>query len=284
MCRYILNQLRQTDDVVKDVSPRSLIKNWPPAFVEWSTKSVRDAFYASPQFPRLVHGDSIRDTIARGVVEGQLAYVAKLPDGGYTPFLYKKQVNPLDIEISDDMFIITGAEAEKHIKPPELSKLAISPDQAQVQPGKKQTFTARGIDQFGRDFEARSPQWTATGGKIGEDGVFQAGPDEGNFVVSVRSGKVTGSATVTISRGIKPPPPPPPSPTKPKTLLWSGDVPPQKWMNLYTKVLTRFVKGGLLKLNVSIETTPADGVTEQHIDETKAALRELGLDDEIKTQ
>ncbi len=37
---------------------------WPPAVPEWSTKGVRDAFFASPQFPRLLFPDEIKETIA----------------------------------------------------------------------------------------------------------------------------------------------------------------------------------------------------------------------------
>jgi hypothetical protein len=58
----------------------------PPAFKEWNTKSVRDAFFASPHFPRLLNPDSIKDTIARGVENGMLDYVGKKIDGNYAPF------------------------------------------------------------------------------------------------------------------------------------------------------------------------------------------------------
>jgi len=61
----------------KGISPSFLIRNWPPAFKEWSTKSVRDAFFASPQFPRLTNPDLLKETISRGLVTGLLAYVGK---------------------------------------------------------------------------------------------------------------------------------------------------------------------------------------------------------------
>ena len=77
----ILNRLRQDGDIEDAVSPNFLARNWPPAFKEWSTKSVRDAFFASPQFPRLLNSESLKDTIARGVENGMLAYVGKKPDG-----------------------------------------------------------------------------------------------------------------------------------------------------------------------------------------------------------
>jgi hypothetical protein len=279
MCRLVINHLRQIDEIVKDPSPRSLIKNWPPAFTEWSIKAIRDAFYASPLFPRLLNPESIKDTIARGVAEGQFAYVGKAPKGGYSPFYFKKPLNSGEVEISDDMFLIKAAEAEKHIKPAELTRIIIAPSQSYIQPGKKQTFTAKGIDQFGRDFETGKLEWSATGGEIGNNGVYKAGVDEGNFLVTAKSGKVSGDATVSIGKEEEKPG------TKSSTektgkLTWSGEVPAQKWMNFYTKVLTRFVKGGDLKINVSFEASPKEGISDQQVEETKASLHELGLKDE----
>jgi len=285
MCKFILLTLRQTNDVEKDVSPRFLVRNWPPAFIEWSTKAMRDAFFASPQFPRLLNAEVVKDTIARGVSEGHLAYIGKSPDGGYSPFLYKKSLDALDVEISEDMFITTSEEAEKHVKPPELTRIIVTPPQTQLKPGAKQTFTARGLDQFSRDIETGTVEWTATGGEIGHDGVFKAAEDEGNFIVSAKAGKISGAGDVQISKEPKPPrPEPPETPEKPQRLIWSGEVTPQKWMNFYTKVLTKFVKAGSLKLNVNIEATPKDGVTNNQTEETKTALRELGLNDNVHTE
>jgi len=280
LCKYIISVLRQSDEIVKDISPRTLVKNWPPAFIEWSTKSVRDAFFSSPILPRLLNSETIKETIARGVSEGHLAYVGKTSTGGYSPFVYKKPLSMKDVEISEDMFIIKSEEAEKHLKPPELTRIAVIPEQAQLQPGKKQSFIAKGYDQFGNDYEIKDTSWTATGGVIGSDGVIKAGNDEGNFIVKIKSGKVSGSANLVIAKTIKIIDV---TPTKNKKLSWSGEIPPQKWMNLYTKILTKYVKEGSLKLTVSIEAAPVDGVTENQIEETKAALRELGLNDDVKT-
>jgi hypothetical protein len=47
IAQLILERLGQAGDVEdKGVSPNFLTRNWPPAFKEWSTKSVRDAFHA----------------------------------------------------------------------------------------------------------------------------------------------------------------------------------------------------------------------------------------------
>jgi hypothetical protein len=64
-------------------------------------------------------------------------------------------------------------------------------------------------------------------------------------------------------------------------IQWSGEVPPQKWMNFYTKVLSRFAGGSGLKLNVQIEVVPPGGVSKHSVDDTKNALRELGLNDRV---
>lgn len=280
LTRHILSALRQKDIIAKEVPARYLVRNWPPAFAEWNTRSVRDAFFASPQFPRLLYPETIKETIARGVSEHQLAYAVRSPKGDYNPFIYKLPLNAADVEISDDVFILTPAEAEKHIKPPQLTQVLVSPGQAHIQPGKKQTFTVEAFDQFGREYPVSQVEWSATGGETGTDGVFTAGADEGNFIVTVRTEGKTGTAGITIAKEEKPAPPPPPA--GPKKLSWSGEVAPQKWTNLYMKVLTRLVSAGEVKIRVSIEASLKEGVADQQVEETKAALRGLGLDDGVE--
>jgi hypothetical protein len=280
----VLNKLRQDGEVVKDSpSPNLLTRNWPPAHTEWNTKSVRDAFFASPKFCRLMNPDSIKDTIAKGVSEGILGYVGKKQGGKYKPFYFDKPLSADEVEISEDMFIITAEEAKKQIEPPRLTTIAVSPSSAQVEPGKKQTFMAKGLDQHSRDFSIKSAKWTATGGAIDKDGVFGAGKDEGNFVVTATVEEISGTATCIISKpGAKSALPPPP-PLGAGKLVWTGDVPPQKWMNFYTKVLSKFAAGKGLKLTVTVEASPDGGVTKQQAEETKTALRELNLNDDVTT-
>jgi hypothetical protein len=52
-------------------------------------------------------------------------------------------------------------------------------------------------------------------------------------------------------------------------------------MNFYTRVLSRFATGKGLKLVVSVEVNPDGGVPEHRVEETKVALRELGLNDDV---
>src|SRR6185295_5889101 len=78
-----------------------------------------------------------------------------------------------------------------------------------------------------------------------------------------------------------------PQPTAPTAanaagIQWSGDVPPQKWMNFYTKVLSRFAGSAGLKLTVQVEVAPTAGVSKQSAEDTRNALRELGLSDRVE--
>ena len=64
-------------------------------------------------------------------------------------------------------------------------------------------------------------------------------------------------------------------------MAWTGEVPPQKWMKFYTAVLSKFAAVNGLKLKLTVEVAPEGGISKQKLEETKAALRELGLDDTI---
>src|ERR1019366_330292 len=81
---------------------------------EWSTKAVKDAVFASPVFPRLLNGELIRDTIARGVSNSILAYVGKTAAGGYDPFVFGVSMSPQEVEISEDVYVITAETAEAY--------------------------------------------------------------------------------------------------------------------------------------------------------------------------
>jgi len=67
------------------------------------------------------------------------------------------------------------------------------------------------------------------------------------------------------------------------SIAWTGEVPHQKWMKFYTGVLTKFASGKGLKLKISVEVQPEGGISKQRLEETKSALRELGLSDDIRS-
>jgi hypothetical protein len=74
---------------------------------------------------------------------------------------------------------------------------------------------------------------------------------------------------------------PTPPPAGINHVTWQGDVPPQKWMNFYTKVLSKFATQSGLKIELNVEIAPDGGVSNQKVDEIKVALRELGLSDTV---
>lgn len=280
----ILDHLLKTDEVVKAVSPNTLTRKWP-GFIEWSTKAVRDAFYASPLFPRLLNPESVKETIARGVSEGMLAYVGKKGHGRYEPFIFKKPMTATDIEISDDVFIITAEEAVKHVEPQKLTSVVLFPDSITLQPGARIQFRAEGRDQHERPMVIATPVWTTDGGTIQQNGAFVASDREGSFLVKIEAGGVKCTASIVVAKQPQPTGGSGGGGTKPKAtatvaaVQWTGQVPSAKWMTFYTKVLAKYAKEKGLTLKATFELRPEGGLTKQQVDELRAVLRELGLDD-----
>ncbi len=280
MVEIIVNELVKDDDITDGVGANKLVKNWPPALTEWSTKAVRDAFYSSPLLPRLKKADAIKRTIADGVSQRTLGYARSAPDGRVILEKFDEPLSELDVEIADDVFILRAEDARKLLEPPKLAKLQLEPSYVSLKPGEKAAFVVKGLDQYGQPIEPGEVSWSATGGSVSADGQFTAGGDAGVFSVRARAAEIECPAQVRI--GEKPEPggegdPPPPG----KTLLeWSGAVPPQKWMNFYTKVLSRHASNPELKLKVTFEI-PLDAKeadTQEH--DARTALRDLGLDDD----
>jgi hypothetical protein len=182
---------------------------------------VRDAFFASPQFPRLTNSDALKETISRGVGNGLLAYIGKTPSNDYKPFYFSQALMTADVELSDEMFIITKETADAYLK---------------------------------TRFTPPAPGTTPR-------------PD------------VPVPPTVGLAVEIEQPP----STTLSAAfgLTWTGEIPPMKWMNFYTKVLSKFASTRGLKLTLKVEVRPEGGISQQKLDETKSALRELGLNDDV---
>jgi hypothetical protein len=55
-------------------------------------------------------------------------------------------------------------------------------------------------------------------------------------------------------------------------------------MKFYTAVLSKFAAGKGLRLKLSVQIAPEGGISKQGIEETKAALRELGFPDDITSE
>lgn len=279
-----LNELGRTDEITQTVGANKLLRYWPPAMAEWSTKGVRDAFFSSPQLPRLLNADSIKRTIADGVSQGILGYVSKDQNGKLNLLRFNKSLSESDIEISDDVFLLKAEDAQKLLEPPRLAQVSLRPQHAVIKQGEQASFTCAGIDQYGQPFSVGEPKWSASGGTI-KDGIFSctAGCPTGLFTVRAELEGIETIAEVRITSpqesttaepgGAK---------SQPGLIRWHGEVPTQKWMNFYTKVLSRFASSPGLKMKVTFEV-PAEGETGRaKAEEARAGLIELGLDDDVE--
>jgi hypothetical protein len=244
-----LDRLKKDGDIESSISPNFLIRNWPPAFKnEWSTKSVRDMFFASPLFPRLMDPEIIKETIARGVSNGIFAYGGKTESGEYNPFIYKTSLNKDDVEISEDMYIISSDNANEYINSISKPPAPVPPEPITPEPPE-----GRSSDGNSTDKKPDEGDYNPTAGSEGSSGVIEGGDD-----------------------GYKHPS----KESKAKKLVWDNEIPPQKWTNFYTKVLTKFAGNGL-KLSLKVEVEPDDGISKQKIEEMRIALRELGMNDKL---
>jgi hypothetical protein len=281
----ILRELERSDEITASVGSNRLVKLWPGSLVEWPTKGVRDAFYSSPQLPRLLNPDAIKRTIADGVRSGDLGYATRGAGGRLKLEKFKESMSEAEVEISDDVFILRAADAVKLKDSPRLAGLRVRPENPTVKPGEQVAFTCSAHDQYGDSFPLTVTTWSSVGGAITPAGLYTAGPTTGRDVV--RAEALGHQAVVEVrvdTPELKPDDrddgKPEPKPGK-RTIRWHGTVPPQKWMNFYTKVLTRFAGSSDLKLEVSFEVSVDREQAQSKADDTRTGLKELGLDDNV---
>lgn len=202
------------------INPGFLVRNWPPALPAWSTRAIRDTFYASPKFPRLTDWTTLKKTIADGVKIGLFGYASVTRDGKYESIKISDSISELEVEFSDKVVLLPKEVAES-IK---------------------------------------------FGGK--PSGIEEPIP---TIKEPVLEGREVIESITPVSKPLS-------------GIQWEGQVPHQKWMTFYTKVLARFASDPTLTLNVKFTVTPKEGISQEKIDETRASLKELGLDENIKAQ
>src|SRR5262249_45805557 len=151
-----------------------LVRFWPPALTEWSTKAVRDAFFASPALPRLMDSDSIKQTIADAVSSKHIGYARK--EGDRTVLeRFGEALSEHEVEISTDVVLLKAKDAEKLLDPPRLHRLAIHPERIDLNPDEHASFAVKGTDQYGQPFPVENPSWSAPGCTVGQDGQIRVG-------------------------------------------------------------------------------------------------------------
>ncbi|MEW6726648.1 MAG: DUF499 domain-containing protein [Bacillota bacterium] len=278
MVELILNRLKAEDEITEDIGPHKLVRYWPPT-KEWSTQAVREAFYASPTLPRLLDPRALRRTITDGVAGGVFGYAGKDADGRFVPLYFETTLAEADIEFSNEVYLLPAAEARKYIEPPRLARMEIRPGRVRLKPGERISFAVACFDQHDQSYPCPPVTWSATGGRIDKKGLYVAETTIGSYYVQAKVDEHTAGVEVDVLDDSLPPPPPP---LGRKGLRWRGAVPPQKWMNLYTKVLSRYATNPKLKLEVMFELPAENGITEAQKSELRVILRELGLSEDIE--
>lgn len=266
------------DEIVDSVPARKVPGFWPASLNEWSTKAVRDAFYSSPLLPRLLNPEQIKRSIADGVTQGLIGYATKDASGRLKLERLKESLFESDVEISDDIFLLKPDEAQKLREPPRIAQLVVRPAHVVVKVTDQASFSCSANDQYGQPIGIVEVVWSATGGSIEPSGLFTAGNHGGAFTVkaTVDGNEAYAEARITTKEETLPPILPGES-----YIRWRGLVPAQKWMNFYTKVLSKYAASLDLKLEVSFEAKLDREQADSKVAETKSALRELSLDDDV---
>ena len=270
------------DQIVESVPARKLTGFWPASLNEWSTKGVRDAFYSSPLLPRLLNPDMIKRSIADGVTQGLIGYATKDSSGRLKLERLKESLFDADVEISDDVFILKPDEAQKLREPPRIAQLIVRPEHVVLNIGDQASFSCSAIDQYGQAIGIGQVDWSALGCSIESSGLLTAGDHCGAFTVkaTLDGHETHAEVRITTTDEALPPPPPPGE----ASIRWRGLVPPQKWMNFYTKVLSKYATLPDLKLEVSFEAKVDREQADSKASETKSALRELGLNEDVTSR
>lgn len=271
----IRSRLIEDGELSKSIGPGRLLTYWPGAIEDaWTTKAVRDAFYASPLLPRLTEPSAILRAIDEAVSEGLVAYAGRTSAGGYRPLYIGAPVPPLELEFSDDWVLLKPDVARRHLEPPRLERIQVVPAQATVQPGDALEFQALGFDQHGDPFPVPNARWTSEGGAIDGSGRFVAG-SSGFYTITAEASGRSGDAHVQVSAVASEQVP------TGTGLSWTGRIPAQKWTQLYTRVLTKMIGRPGLEIHVTLRLPPEAAVSDAERDDVAAALRDLGLGDDV---
>jgi hypothetical protein len=86
---------------------------------------------------------------------------------------------------------------EKQVEPARPVEVRVMPRRVELPAGFPTQFSARVIDQYGRDMQT-AVTWTASGGTVTRDGVFRAEP--GEYVVTAAAGEVRDEAPVVVGK------------------------------------------------------------------------------------
>lgn len=276
-----VNRLLQDGEVTEEVNPSFLVRNWPPAFTQWTTKQIREVFYSSPVFPKLKNPLSISSTISKGVANSTFG-VCQLQSGNITNVIIGKTVSVDDIEISDEVAILLAEEARKYEEPRLLKRIVLFSPKTNLLPREDVQVTAVGYDQFNEIIAIHNIEWSTSSGNISSNGFLECPETECSVTVSAMASGISGTIILSVKKEPNVNEKQPPFSVGKKTIKWSGEVPPGKWMVFYNKVLSKQVSKNGFNVSVSFQFELEGNDTSETLDSIKFELNELGLDTRIE--
>jgi len=117
LAHLIISRLKQEGLIEDSIIPDYLVRHWPPALQEWSTKSVQDAFFASPKFPRILKPEILKETIARGVREKKFGYASKVHGEMRGEIVFGDPgFSAENVEIGDEVVLIPADKVQQEIQ------------------------------------------------------------------------------------------------------------------------------------------------------------------------
>lgn len=271
----ILHHLELNGEITDSIAPNFLKRNWPPAFVEWPTQHVRDTFYASPIFPRLLHPEKIVECIKRGVEDGTFGYGGVTENGSYDPFYFFESLPISNIEINQDMYLIPQERAkaykEQISKPKQLSRIEVQSTNTNIYSGKTGYYSAKGYDEDGNEVSLPSITWTSDAGLISDRGVLSVHETPGEYHVTCSSGDISISVPVIVKKKESDDPDPELNPE-----AWTGELDPNEWMSFYTKIIDQVgVFGEGIKIDVTFSITDPSSIDPERLEKINQAFREM---------
>lgn len=146
-----------------------------------------------------------------------MAYVGKTPTGKYEPFIYNETLSASEVELSEDVYIISGKTAENYLENVRdgalVAAVRVSPASVILSPGGRQLFQVEGYDRNGEKIIPGYVTWSASSGAISDQGDYEAG-SLGNVIVTATMDAINGQASVFVKQpssvGTGPLPPEPP--------------------------------------------------------------------------
>ncbi|MBF0121417.1 MAG: ATP-binding protein [Desulfobacterales bacterium] len=278
---FYLHRLIKDGEITEEVTPNFLVRNWPPALVQWTTKQIRDAFFSSPSFPKLKNSSSIAFTISKGVANSLLGY-SQLQSGKIIKITIGKTMKPEEIEISEDVAILQAEEARKYEEPRILKQIIITSPTTKLLPNEEVQLKANGYDQFNEQFTLKNIEWSVNAGTISSKGLFKSPGEEFSIIVTAKAFDISSSLNLFVRKELKVQETEKPYQIRKKSIRWSGEVPNSKWMVFYNKVLAKQVSKSGFKVRVSFEFETEESEQEASIESIKSELNELGFNTEFE--